>query len=296
MSNLAEPLVSIITPAYNSSNFIEQTIKSVLAQTYANWEMLIVDDGSTDDTKDIVIRYSQIDQRIKLFVHPDNSNRGVSASRNLAIENAKGKYLSLLDSDDLWLSYKTEIQVEQFKNNYGVGLVYSKALCIDSNNRFLPDNNIYNFPSSLYSGQPGLSENNKANVELMLKNVLYMPCLTVMIDREVLGELRFHEDLFYQKEDHFLFTLLVNRRPIYYYDAPLALYRVHANSYTQTSNWQLSHYEYLDKIETFLPKKFHDLIRKEKKRKSSNLKKIKHRVNNMYIKIKSFNRNATSHS
>lgn len=264
---MTEPLVSIITPAYNAAKFIGQTIDSVLAQTYTNWEMLIVDDGSIDNTKEIVSVYIEKDNRIKLFSHPGNKNMGVSAARNLAIENSKGDYIALLDSDDLWLPYKLEVQMEQFRENRSVGLVYSKAICIDECNYFLTDTNKYNFPSSLFSGTAGICENILSNVELMLKDTLYMPCLTVVFSRKVLGELRFKENLKYQIEDHFLFTLLAQRQPIFYYDAPLAYYRVHPQSYSSTTNWRLSHMEFLEKIGQFIPSTYHSLIQLELKKR-----------------------------
>lgn len=105
-----EPLVSVIMPSYNSTETISDSIESVLAQTYQNWELLITDDVSVDDTKDIVRRYCDKDKRIKLFELDTNS--GAGASRNNSINNSSGDYIAFLDSDDLWLPNKLLLQIE----------------------------------------------------------------------------------------------------------------------------------------------------------------------------------------
>ena len=108
-------LVSIITPTYNCSKFIGATIESVLSQTYKNFEMIIVDDASTDDTESVVKSYK--DKRIKYIKLKTNS--GPAVARNTAMEEAKGKYMAFLDSDDLWKKDKLEKQLKFMKeNNY----------------------------------------------------------------------------------------------------------------------------------------------------------------------------------
>jgi len=108
-------LVSIVTPVYNGEAYIEETIKSVLAQTYPHWEMLIVDDRSNDHTQDIVQKYAAVDQRIRFFVLPKKG--GASLARNKAIAEAKGEYIAFLDADDLWKSEKLEKQLQFMKAN-----------------------------------------------------------------------------------------------------------------------------------------------------------------------------------
>ena len=104
-----EPLISIITPNYNCAAYIAQTIESVLAQTYKNWEMLIQDDSSSDDSMSIALSYAQKDPRIKVEVN--KSNVGTAISRNNAIRRSQGEYLAFLDSDDLWVPTKLEKQI-----------------------------------------------------------------------------------------------------------------------------------------------------------------------------------------
>lgn len=110
-----EPLVSIITPLYNSEKYIGETIESVLNQTYRNWEMLIVDDCSKDNGVKIVNEYVLKDKRIKLF--KNEKNEGVSFTRNKAIDLSQGIYIAFLDSDDLWKKEKLEKQISFMEKN-----------------------------------------------------------------------------------------------------------------------------------------------------------------------------------
>ncbi len=110
-------LVSIITPAYNSSKTIGETIESVISQTYLNWEMLIVDDCSTDNTVEIVRKYAETNKNIKLICL--NKNSGSAIARNVAIKQANGRYIALLDSDDVWKPEKLKRQLSFMqRNNY----------------------------------------------------------------------------------------------------------------------------------------------------------------------------------
>lgn len=102
-------LVSIITPAWKAAGYIRETIASVQAQTYPNWEMLIVDDCSPDNTCEIIEEFSTKDDRIRLIRQPENG--GPARARNGALYHAKGRWIAFLDSDDLWLSTKLETQI-----------------------------------------------------------------------------------------------------------------------------------------------------------------------------------------
>lgn len=112
------PRVSIITPVYNSANFVAETIKSVQAQTFVDWELILVDDLSSDGSLEILQRFASDDQRIRVLTLSKNS--GASVARNLAIQEAKGRYIAFLDSDDKWAPHKLEAQIRfmQINNNY----------------------------------------------------------------------------------------------------------------------------------------------------------------------------------
>jgi glycosyltransferase involved in cell wall biosynthesis len=127
-------LVSVITPCYNGADYITQTIESVLAQTYENWEMIVVDDCSTDSSYDIILKYTEKDARIKLCRM--DKNRGAAQARNKAIELSKGDYLAFLDSDDLWFPDKIEKQL-QFMINNDCDFSFTEYEQVDDKNKLL---------------------------------------------------------------------------------------------------------------------------------------------------------------
>lgn len=108
-------LVSIIMPAYNSELYITDAIESVLAQTYINWQLLIIDDCSKDKTLTIIQQFEKKDKRIQIFQTPQNS--GAGSARNLGIANAKGRYIAFLDSDDWWYPTKLQTQLDFMQKN-----------------------------------------------------------------------------------------------------------------------------------------------------------------------------------
>lgn len=108
-------LVSIIVPVYNSEKFIADTIESVRNQTYINWEMILVDDCSSDKSAEIIKKYGDIDERIKYIKLQDNS--GAAIARNVGLENSKGCYIAYLDADDIWLPQKLKSQIDFMKSN-----------------------------------------------------------------------------------------------------------------------------------------------------------------------------------
>lgn len=124
-------IVSIITPSYNSLKFIAKTINSVLDQTYQEWEMIIIDDCSSDASIDIIEKYIENDNRIKCIKL--EKNVGPANSRNVGIQEAKGKYIAFLDSDDIWFPNKLEKQIEFMQKN-DLSLTYSSYETIDENN------------------------------------------------------------------------------------------------------------------------------------------------------------------
>ena len=161
-------LVSIITPSFNSARFIEECILSVISQTYKNWEMLIVDDCSQDNSVDIISKFSNNETRIRLFRL--EKNVGPAEARNIAIRNASGKYIAFLDSDDMWCSNKLEDQLKFMKKN-NVEFSFTTYQCVYENGNDM--NKIIKAP-------------NKMTYHSYLKNTI-IGCLTVIIDKEKTG-------------------------------------------------------------------------------------------------------------
>ena len=118
-----QPLVSIIMPAYNCENYISEAIESVLSQSYQNWELLIVDDGSTDHSPEIIDRYAQKDVRIQSF---HNKNEGVSAARNFALSKISGELVTFIDSDDVYHPDRLQRMVQIFEKYPNCDIVFSR--------------------------------------------------------------------------------------------------------------------------------------------------------------------------
>lgn len=176
---MVEGLVSVVTPMYNAEKFIAETIESVQAQTYQNWEMVIVDDVSTDGSSEIVKEYAKEDSRIRYLRH--ERNRGVSQARNTSLQAARGQYAAFLDSDDLWMPDKLEKQLT-FMKKQGAAFCYSACRVIGQDGT----------PAGKTRYVP-LSRNYR---ELLKGNVI--PCLTVILDRSQVKNIHMpdmpHED------------------------------------------------------------------------------------------------------
>ena len=119
-----QPLVSVIIPFFNAQQFLGEAIESVLAQSYSNWELILVDDGSIDRSREIATGYAKRHSRVFCLEHKDHSNRGACASRNLGVRTAHGEYIALLDADDVWLPRKLEQQVAILTSQPEAGMVY----------------------------------------------------------------------------------------------------------------------------------------------------------------------------
>ncbi|MER3524277.1 MAG: glycosyl transferase family 2 [Ignavibacteria bacterium] len=131
------PLVSVIIPAYNAERFVERTLRSVIGQTYPNMEILVVDDGSTDDTSQIVQSFCRQDSRVVLL---RKENGGVATARNLGFQKSNGELITPLESDDVWYPEKLTEQVKLMQNfEASVGMVYCWSRIIDEDDRPIVD-------------------------------------------------------------------------------------------------------------------------------------------------------------
>ncbi len=218
------PLVSIVTPSYNASKFIAETIESVLNQTYKNWEMLIVDDISTDDTIDIINKYCNIDNRIRLFVLDEKG--GASLARNKAIREANGKYIAFLDSDDIWLPTKLEKQVK-FMQETDCAFSYHNYDLIDEQSKKLNIRRIAPESINLHRALIGCS----------------IGCLSAMYDSDKVGLVQIKR-IDKRNDDALWFKILEKCNKGILLDDVLALYRVSNNSLSSGSKFKLLKYHY----------------------------------------------------
>lgn len=204
--------VSIITPAYNSSKYLPETIKSVLNQTFTDWEMIIVDDCSKDNTYSVCCDFAKKDNRIKVFRHEQNS--GVASARNTALMYAKGEYIAFLDSDDLWKEEKLEKQLSFMKDN-DYAFSYTAYQTFNSFSGEL--NKVINVPCIMTYND-------------IFKNTS-IACLTVMVNRSKTGE--FKMPILDHAEDQCTWQSILKRGfKAYGLNENLALYRVSSNSLT----------------------------------------------------------------
>ena len=168
---MKEGLVSIITPVYNAEDFIEETIKSVQNQTYENWEMLLINDCSTDSSAEIIQTMAQSDSRIKYIKLDKNS--GAAVTRNTGISKAEGRYIAFLDSDDIWKPNKLEKQLQLIEKK-GVGFCFTSYRYVYEDGK--PTNKVARAPEKIdYNG--------------LLKNTI-IGCSTVLVDRKIIGDFR----------------------------------------------------------------------------------------------------------
>ena len=225
MTQKEKPLISVITPTYNAERFIEETIDSVLAQTYDHWEMILVDDASQDQTVEIVEKYSRQDERIKLIQLEENS--GSAVARNTAMDHANGRFIAFLDSDDLWLPEKLATQLSFMLEN-------NVAFSFTQYRRMTEEGRLTNGVSKM-----------KMQVEYdeLMKQCI-IGCLTVMLDMERVG----HERMVnIRTRQDYVFWLTIMKKGIPAYGIPevLAHYRLVDNSISSNKlkaakrNWEV---------------------------------------------------------
>ena len=213
-------LISIIMPAYNTASFIQQSIESVLSQTYPDWELIVIDDYSTDATAEIVKSYCSRDSRIILL--QNEKNYGVAVSRNRGLQQASGRYLAFLDSDDLWIPEKLEKQLS-----------------------FMQEND-YAFTFSSY--QQITAEGLKKRV-IQAKRVITgkqilgnttIGCLTVMLDKNRFGDFSM-PNICHMEDNATWQKLLGDGEKGYGIDQVLAYYRVGNDSLTRSKLLSVKH-------------------------------------------------------
>jgi glycosyltransferase involved in cell wall biosynthesis len=197
-------LVSIIMPSYNCGKYVEQTIHSVQAQSYQNWEIIFVDDCSKDDTIKLVSELQGQDSRVKLITNPVNS--GAAVSRNYALREAKGRWIAFLDSDDLWEPTKLEEQVRFMEEN-GYAFSYTEYQEMDADG---------NMTGLTISGPKHVTKRG-------MYNFCWPGCLTVMYDREKIGLIQI-EDI-KKNNDYAMWLKVCKKADCYLLPEVLAKYR-----------------------------------------------------------------------
>lgn len=196
-------LVSIVMPSYNTAQYIGQSIGSVLKQTYENWELIIVDDCSPDNTDDVVRPYLA-DERIRYLKNEKNS--GAAVSRNRALREAKGRWIAFLDSDDLWMPEKLSKQISFMeRNGYHFSYTYYAEIDVDGKRNGLT-----------VTGPKKITKSG-------MFNYCWPGCLTVMYDAETVGLIQIAD--IKKNNDYAMWLIVCRKADCYLLDEELALYR-----------------------------------------------------------------------
>lgn len=220
------PLVSIITAAYNSEKHIGDSINSVLNQSYINWELHIIDDYSTDRTKEIVKEFQRHDNRIILYSLKSNSGSG--KARNLGINKSRGTYITFLDSDDFWDPNKLRDHIEFMEKNK---IFFSHASYGYSNEK-----------GEILDKQFLVSTNPITYTDLLKKTEI--SCLTAIINQDVIGKYYMSEDR--RKQDYFLWlNILKDGHKSFGFNKIQSYYRLHENQVPKNYKLVIDHFYFL---------------------------------------------------
>jgi len=221
--------VSIIIPTYNCSSLLERAIKSVLAQTYENWELIIVDDGSTDGTKDLVANFRKIEPRIK-YIWQNNSG-APARPRNTGIKSASGEYIAFLDHDDEWLPNKLEKQVALLENSPEIAFVSCNVIVVSPKRSEL-------ISSPKYKGENFLKK--------MLEKNLILTASSVVVRREIFDKVGLFDETLKFADDWDMWVRIALKYKFDYIDEPLVKYFWHGKNRIIKTNIseRIQDYEY----------------------------------------------------
>jgi glycosyltransferase involved in cell wall biosynthesis len=204
------PRVSVIIPSYNCARFVGRALRSALEQTYTDYEIILADDGSTDDTQDVVLRYGA---KVRYMYQP---NRGVSAARNLALSAATGDLIAYLDADDMWYPQKLDKQVRCLDENPTCGLVHTDVDAIDADDQIVRSKFNHTPPRQVPQGH--------CLLDLLRRHHMQLP--TVVVRHDLVRKVGFFDERVSGVEDYLQWIgVAMEGRAFSYIDEPLALYR-----------------------------------------------------------------------
>lgn len=246
MSEVPAPKISVIIPTYNRSRFLGTALRSVLDQTYTNFEIVVVDDGSTDDTRSVVATF-KADPRVR-YIHQENRGGGAANARNTGVRNSRGDLIAFLDDDDVWLPAKLERQLEALAAEPRADV----AWCAVYGENLGPNGE---------AGARWVARYHPARYrELLLGPFVVAPGSTILVRSTCFKEIGlFDESLVFSDMD--MVQRLGTAYAFVYVDEALAVYRHHADNMSADADLVLREWRrLLDKIERRIPRDRHDLI------------------------------------
>ena len=220
-----DKLISVIVPCYNQAEFLDESIQSLIAQTYHNWECIIVNDGSEDNAEDIVLQWCKRDQRIK---YVRKCNGGLSSARNAGLRIAKGDFIQFLDADDAIEKNKFEKQILEFIRNNKIDVVYSSVRYFESCSNIL----YYSINKDFNDWQPKLNNNHGEIFEFFLQGNI-MACNCPLIKRTIINKVGFFNESLKSHEDYEYWIRIALAGGFFWYtdeSNSFALVRIHNKS------------------------------------------------------------------
>jgi len=234
------PRISVIIPTYNRAHYICETINSVLEQTYKDYEIIVIDDGSTDNTKKVLKGY---DGKIRYLYQ---NNKGTPAARNFGINNSTGEFIGLLDDDDLWLPNKLELQVKELEKNPELAFICSSTYIIDSCGKNIGQ---WGEKISIFGTFNDLYE----------ENIVYN--LTVLMRRKCFNDVGGYDEKLLSCQDYDLWLRMAKKYKFYYMAVPLTKHRKHDSNFGKNISLRLQNHLnifnkiYISKSVSFLKRK-----------------------------------------
>ncbi len=219
------PLVSVILTSYNYSRYLEKTIQSILAQSFDDFELLIIDDASVDGSPDIIRRYAEKDSRIRPIYH--NKNLGISWTQNEGIEQSRGKYLAFCASDDLWHPDKLKTQLKVLESDANI-VVWSQGIIIDKSDN--PTGQTWTSLLNINNPPPS------GDIFRILLNRNFILGSSRMVKNENIGNIRWKKSLKYLGDYAFAVDLAA-RYHYRFIPEGLVYYRVHGNNTFDRDHW-----------------------------------------------------------
>lgn len=218
---LQNPLVSIIVACYDQAQYLSEALDSILAQSYSNWECIIVNDGSPDNTDEIAGLYCVMDKRFK-YLYKENG--GPASSRNAGLKIATGEYIQFLDSDDKLASQKLEKQIMVFANNKDMGISITNYCMFDNKNNLYPATDEWN---------NRLSNDFRYDILFRWDRKFSIPIHSALFKRELIKNIQFNEHIFAQEDWFFWIEISECHPTVGYIDEELVFYRLNPKSRTR---------------------------------------------------------------
>lgn len=219
-------MISIITASYNYAEFISEAIESVLAQTFSDWEMIIVDDGSSDNSIEIIKGYCKKDDRIKLFCHEKNQNLGLRSTIKLGLSKSSGEYIAFLESDDLWTKDYLAEKMEKFNNFPQVSIIFNDIEPFGEEKLIKKKKEYFTKREKLLKGK---NFPRKIFDEMSFLNLI-TTFSSAMVKREELEKVKYNSTI-PAYLDYWIWVQIVAKTEVFYINKKMTRWRLHKKSY-----------------------------------------------------------------